>query len=183
MFVDATHPLAQLGAAPEWVYALGGVVLILGTLLGTVLVGIKVWKELRGGPSEPLHNPSVDKKIGDTVERSETRTARLIGQSKAEAHHEVVALEEKMIKEITHLHGRVSGLRGELREDYKSLEDKVQAGVDRMNETFAKTVERMAAVETNTASQERRIIAHESKLDRHIEKGCPALDKPQPKNG
>jgi hypothetical protein len=159
-----------------WLLILGAIGVALFGFGKAALIFLDLKDRIAGEPGEPLHNPSIDKKIGDTVERSESRTARVIGQAKAEAHSEVCALEEKISKEINHLHGRVSNLRDELRVDYKALESKVQSGVDRMNETYNKTVDRMAKVEADTAHQERRIIAHESKLDRHIEKGCPALN-------
>lgn len=163
--------LALMNPDYNWLLLVGIVVAVLFFLGKAAQTFLDLKDRIKGEPGEPLHNPSIDKKIADNVERSEARTARQLGTAKAESTGMVEALEQKMNKEINHLHGRVSNLRDELRQDYKSLECKVQAGVDHMNETYTKTVDRMSAVEANTASQERRIIATDLKLDRHLEKG------------
>ena len=161
--------LAQLSADPTWPLAVGAFIIIALFLLGGSLMGVKLWKELKGDP-EPKHSPGIDVKIRDEVSASEKRVGNVIGTVKAELREDQRQHRDEVCKEVNQIHGRVSGLRDEIKADYKGIETKVTDSLDKMQGMYATTCERVGKCETDNAHQERTIIAQGHKLDRHIEK-------------
>lgn len=161
---------ASLDQAPEWSYAVGLFVVVSFFLISGVLNLVKLWKSLKGAPSEPLHTPPIHTQIQRHIDESEKRIGNVIGQVKAELRGDIQDHRETMDKQIHQLHGRVSNLREENRVDLDKLGSKIDSGVKQMLEMFSGQRERIGKVEAGLEIQERRVTSHELKLDRHIEK-------------
>ena len=164
-------PIAQLNPAPEWVYMLGAIIVLLAFLAGFVLAALHIWKLLKGPEPEQKHSPSIDTKIRTEVSASEKRTGGIIGQVKAELREDQRQHREEVKKDMDHAHGRISGLRDEIKADYDKLGCEVRTGVDAMRSMYAESMERFGKIQAENEHQERQIIATSTRLDRHIEKG------------
>ena len=163
---------------PELSKQLGPLMQMLLYLLGAVYLVILVWQRVRGEPSEPKQNPPIHAQISKGIDESEKRIGTAIGTVKAELKGDLEVQKQHTHTEIHRLHGRVSNLREEIRGDLNRSVAKIDQGVEKMLDIVSEQRERISKVEASTEAQERRIIASETKLDRHIENGlgshrCP----------
>lgn len=97
--------------------------------------------------NEPRHSPSIDEKI-----ENRART-----------------LEEKIDKETHQLHGRVSGLREEIRTELTKNADEIRGAAKEMQTMFNTTVKQIGKMEGELNQINQQVHATNSQLQRHIE--------------
>jgi len=163
--------IAQLSATPEWTLIVGVLVIAGVFLLGGIYVAVLLVEKFKGEAAEPLHNPGVDKKMSEVVERSEQRTLKQIGIAKGEVKAEVERVEAKVMDLNVQAHGRISKLRDEVKLDLNETKVTLTDGIKEILEISAKMRESVAGLRIENQHQERTIIAQGNKLDRHIERG------------
>lgn len=108
---------------------------------------------------EPKHNPGIDTKI-------ETRVSSAQAQLTAEIAR-VAALSKA---EDDKLHGRISGLREEIRKDLKESTDKVQETVKEIRDIYVNTVGEIGEMKGEARMVKAQVANVEHAFNRHIQK-------------
>jgi len=105
---------------------------------------------------------------GEQREQTQSTEPRHIPSIDAKIEARVATTEERFGEEIRQVHGRISGLRDEVKGELRLATDKMEAAAQRMQDTYSATVEKIGGVSATLDQLNQRQHSCERKVDNHI---------------